>query len=256
MSGAWQKAFGVLLFPSAVLLIWEIFVRNHPNRFFAEPSRIIDTFLTLASWSWIEERVVPTLAVVGAGYFVGSVSGVILGALVGMSPIALRVVGPVAVLLRSTPSAAIIPVILAVFGLGVSSLIAAVATAVGFLVLLVTMVSVARTDSMVLDQAALLRMSAVESLLLLRLPAATGKILVGLQAALQVALLVTVTVEIMAGGQGMGGFTAEALNTMRLNHLWVSVLIMGIVGFIFHEMFHWAEKRLAPWHFAEKAGTS
>jgi len=186
------------------------------------------------------------------GYGVGVLLGVVGGVLVGSQPWVARFLGPVAVFVRSTPMAATIPVIIAIFGLGSVSLYVAVSMTVGFQVLLVTMLGVSRTDSRFRDSAQILSLSFVETLLFVRFPAAMADVLVALQASIQTALLVAITVEILAGGYGVGGYVSEALGLFRTPSLWLAVFVVGLLGIVFHEMYFAIERRVAPWYFHQK----
>jgi sulfonate transport system permease protein len=241
-----------LWFPIALVVIWELGASLYPNPFFVRPSTIAATFPVAIDSSWWFEALLPTILLTLGGYLLGSVVGVLLGIFIGASPSSVRLLGPLAVFVRSTPVAATIPVILAIFGLGSVSLYVAVAMTVGFQVLLVTMLGISRTDSHTVEAARVLGMGRTATLFQVRLPAAMADVLVALHTALQTALLVAVTVEILAGGSGMGRFVTEALNSMRVAHLWVSVIVVGVLGVFLHEAFFVLERRLAPWYFRVK----
>lgn len=240
--------------PLALVALWQVATMAFPNPFFPEPREILSALDALASWEWFVLRVWPTITLTVGGFLVGSALGVIMGVVIAAHPLTYSALSPLAVFIRSMPSAAIIPVILAVFGFERVSLYVAVIVAVSFQVTLVTMLAVYQTDSRHIDMAKVAGMSRIKTLFVVRIPAATGKILTGIQAALQVALLVAVTVDVLAGGSGMGRFTAEALDTLRLTHMWVAVVVVGTIGVVLHEVFYLLERRLAPWYFAMGRG--
>lgn len=243
------KILIALWLPTAVILLWQVVTMVSPNPFFSEPWDIAKAFDSIASWEWFVRRVWPTVTLTVGGFVLGSLIGMFLGIAIAAHPFLYAAFGPLAVFIRSMPSAAIIPVILAVFGIGRLSLYVAVIVAVSFQVTLVTMLAVHSTDSRLIDTARVAGMSRLKTLFSVRVPAATGKILTGVQAALQVALLVAVTVDVLAGGTGMGRFTAEALDTLRITHMWVAVVVVGTIGVLLHEIFFLAERRLIPWYF-------
>jgi ABC-type nitrate/sulfonate/bicarbonate transport system permease component len=86
-----------------------------------------------------------------------------------------------------------------------------------------------------------------------RIPAATGEILTGLQAALQTAVLVMVVSEMLGSGVGLGAFIIRAQSTFMIADMWLGILILGALGVILNGAFHLIEKRLFPWYFASKA---
>ena len=239
----------VLWFPAVVLVTWHAVTLWKPNPFFTPPLRIWASATDQVSFGWITEVVFPTLLLTVGGYVLGVTFGLVAGALIGSHPIPVRVLGPVAVFIRSTPVAA---TILAIFGLGTLSLYVAVSVTVGFQVLLITMLGVSRTEASHQDAAAILRLSFFETLLLVRIPGAMSDVLVALQASVQTALLVALTVEILAGGGGIGRFVSEALALFRMPSLWVAVFIVGLLGIFLHELYFALEKKLAPWYFYQR----
>jgi sulfonate transport system permease protein len=252
MRSLWVRVFTVLWFPTVALLIWHMVTLWKPNLFFTQPARIGAVAAQQLSPQWFVDVVMPTLILTVGGYFFGALFGLVAGTLIGSHPLLVRVLGPVAIFVRSTPAAATIPVILAIFGLGPLSLYVVVSVSVGFQILLITMLGVSRTDAGYQDVADVLRLSFTERLVLVRLPGAMPDILVALQASVQTALLVALTVEILAGGSGIGRYVSEALGLFRMPSLWIAVFVVGIIGVVLHELYFAAEKRLAPWYFHQK----
>jgi ABC-type nitrate/sulfonate/bicarbonate transport system permease component len=244
-----KKLVTAVWLPVAGVLLWQVWATLAPHPFFPQPSAIAEAFFSLANIEWFVVRVFPTVSLAVGGYLAGCVVGVSLGLIIGSHPFLFRAFGPMAVFIRSIPSAAVIPVIMAIFGIGMVTLYVAVIVAVAFQVTLVTMLAVSQTENTYLDTARIVGMSGLKIFFLVRVPASTGKILTGLQAALQVALLVAVTVETLAAGVGMGRFASEALDTLRLSHMWIAVVVLGAIGVFLHWLYGVTEKRLAPWYF-------
>ena len=238
-----------LWIPLLAVVVWQVVATLYPHPFFTEPLVIARELWALVSIDWIIRYVWPTVALTLSGYVTGSLVGVTMGILIGSHPLLYQGLAPLAVFIRSIPSAAIIPVVLALWGIGPVSLFVSVVVAISFQVALVTMLAVYQTPADVLDTCTLLGMSKLQTLVTVRIPSATGQILTGLQAALQVALLVAVTAETLGGGSGMGRFTSDALDSLRLSHMWVSVVVLGLIGVVLHHGFAYLERRLAPWYF-------
>ena len=253
MTSFLRKTLMVLWFPLAVVITWSFASDLFSNPFFTHPRDIFSTLFRLLDGPFLQMYVVPTLQLVFSGYLIGATTGVILGTAVGYHPRVLEICGPIIIFLRSIPSAARVSVLIAIFGIGMQSLILAVAFSATFHVAMMTMGGVARTASVTLDSAHILRLSFLHRLFLIRIPAAAGDILTSLQTSLQVSILVAVLVETIASGRGMGTFTAESLSLLRISHIWVSVLVLGTLGLILNELFHVLERKLAPWYFQTTA---
>lgn len=87
---------------------------------------------------------------------------------------------------------------------------------------------------------------------MIRIPAATGEILAGLLAALQIAILVMVVSEMLGSGKGLGAFVIRAQATYMITDMWVGILTIGVLGVLLIESFALVERKIAPWYFASK----
>jgi ABC-type nitrate/sulfonate/bicarbonate transport system permease component len=85
-----------------------------------------------------------------------------------------------------------------------------------------------------------------------RIPAATGEVLAGLQSAIQIAVLVMVVSEMLGSGRGLGAFVIRAQATYMITDMWVGIVVLGIVGLLFNEGFQILERKLLPWYFSSK----
>jgi ABC-type nitrate/sulfonate/bicarbonate transport system permease component len=186
------------------------------------------------------------------GYLIGCALGVFLGALIGSSRRSIEIWNPIVNFIRSVPSVAKIPVIMALLGIGMSSRICSVAVAVLFPVLMSTMRAIASTDEQHIEISRILGLSRSQSLFSVRIPSATGEILTGLHAAVQVALLIMVVSEMLGASSGLGAFIVHSQSTFMISDMWVGAFILGVIGLILNEAFHLAERRIAPWYFKSK----
>jgi len=115
-----------------------------------------------------------------------------------------------------------------------------------------TMRAVATTSKELNEISLILGYGPVRTLMLVRLPAATGEILAGLHAAVQVALLVMVVSEMLGSGVGVGAFIINSQSTFMIADMWVGILVLGVIGVILNDLFLLAERRIAPWYFKSK----
>jgi len=247
-----SRLFSVILFPLLFSFSWEIWARIAHNPFFPAPMKIISSAKYVYTKEWISESLGTSLFTLLSGYFIGSVLGLLMGSMLGSQEILRQVFTPITNFIRSVPSAAKVPVIVALFGIGLTSRITTVAVAVLFPVLLTTLRAVASTDQSMLDYSKLLRFGFFRSLFQIRIPAATGEILAGLQAAIQIAVLVMVISEMLGSGRGLGAFVIRAQATYMITDMWVGILTLGIIGLLLTEGFRYIERKVAPWYFSSK----
>ncbi|MEI9906919.1 MAG: ABC transporter permease subunit [Actinomycetota bacterium] len=107
-------------------------------------------------------------SVLFSGYLIGSVLGVFLGAVIGENETGREIFNPIANFIRSIPSAAKVPVIMAILGIGTATRVTAVSLAVMFPVFMATMRAVAVTDEKLLELSKLMGYGRIRSLVMIR----------------------------------------------------------------------------------------
>lgn len=240
-------------FPILAITLWQIISIDAENPFFPAPSKILLATQDVYTREWLSQSLLVSVATILAGFFIGSTLGLVMGTILGSVDVLREIFTPITNFLRSIPSPAKVPVIIALFGIGLSSRITTVAIAVLFPVLLTTMRAIAGTDKEMLEYSKILKFGFLRSIIQIRIPAATGEILAGLQAAIQIAVLVMVVSEMLGSGKGLGAFIIRAQSTYMITDMWVGILTVGVIGVILNLTFRYFERRLAPWYFSSKS---
>jgi ABC-type nitrate/sulfonate/bicarbonate transport system permease component len=246
---------GILLrtaFPLLLLLAWQLISNVAANPFFPAPSKIYDAIKFVYTADWIKQSLFLSIYTLLSGFILGSIAGIAIGAILGSQKFAREIFTPITNFIRSIPSVAKIPVIMALFGLGLATRVTTVAIAVLFPVLMTTMRAVAGTDPQILEYAKLLKFGYFKSLIQIRIPAAMGEILAGLQAAIQIAVLIVVVSEMLGSGKGLGAFIIRSQSTYMITDMWVGIVTLGILGVLLNEGFQYLERKIAPWYFSSK----
>jgi sulfonate transport system permease protein len=252
-----KKTLGVWIqriwFPALAILIWQVLQSKSTNPFFPSPAKIWNSVQYVVTADWIKTSLTSSLITLLGGYFIGSALGVVLGAILGSNSIAREIFLPITNFIRCIPSVAKVPVVLALLGLGLTTRIATVTIAVLFPVLLITLRAIANTEERLIEYSRVLDFGFWRTLFQIRIPAATGEILTGLQAALQTAVLVMVVSEMLGSGVGLGAFIIRAQSTFMIADMWLGIFILGILGVLLNGAFHLIERRAFPWYFNSKA---
>ena len=239
-------------FPVLIIVLWQMLLQNSTNPYFPAPSEIFTSARSTLTWDWVSTSLKSSLTTLLGGYFIGAILGILLGAVIGSQEFLRAVFTPITNFIRSIPAVAKVPVIMALLGIGTASRICSVSVAVLFPVLMVTLRAVATTDEQLLDNARLMGYGTYRTIFSVRLPAATGQILAGLQAAVQVALFIMVISEMLGSGIGLGAFVIHSQQTFMIEDMWTGILILGALGLFLNEAFLFLERRIAPWYFKSK----
>jgi len=253
-----RQNFGIIWnrvwFPLTLILIWQALQSQSNNPFFPTPVKIWSSIKYVVTPDWVTSSLASSLVTLLGGFIIGSCLGIFFGAILGSHEYLRAVFLPITNFIRCIPSVAKVPVVTAILGFGLFSRIATVTIAVLFPVLLSTLRAVGNTDQSLIENSKLLGFGFWRTLLQLRLPAATGEILAGLQAALQVAVLVMVVSEMLGSGIGLGAFIIRAQSTFMIPDMWLGIIILGALGVFLNGAFQLLERKIAPWYFASKVG--
>ena len=227
-----QRTFRGGLIPVLVLVLWEVLGHAGmlPVDTISRPTDILaagahgfaDGSILVATWQTIEAAL--------AGFAIATVLGVLFGVILGLSPRLERVVGPSIDAMRPVPAVALIPLSLLMFGFGLQMEASVVAFACIWPILLVTIAAVRGIEPRLLEVARTLELSFASRVRKIILPAALGRINVGLRIAVSISLIVAVTVEIVLNPRGLGYSMIAAQQALRPDLLYAQLLWLGVLG--------------------------
>jgi ABC-type nitrate/sulfonate/bicarbonate transport system permease component len=221
-----------LVIPALLLSLWELGGRAGvlPPDSTSQPSLIFTAFVQAMGDGSLLRDTWLTFEAALLGFVIATVLGIVLGAVLGLSPRTERAVGPTVEALRPIPAVALIPLALLVFGFGLRMEATVVAFAALWPVLLMTVAAVRGVEPRLLELARSLEFSFLEILRKIILPAAFGRIAVGLRLALAISLVVAVTVEIVLNPRGLGHSMIAAQQALRSDLMYAQLLWLGLLG--------------------------
>jgi NitT/TauT family transport system permease protein len=146
--------------------------------------------------------------------------------------------------LRPVPPVALIPLSLLLLGFGVSMEAAVIAFACVWPILIATTAAVRASESRLYEVAQILELSAFSYARKFVLPAALGRIGVGMRIGLGIALVVAVTVEIVVNPRGLGYGLIMAQQSMRPDSMYAQLLWVGIIGSVLNLLLTQFDRRI------------
>lgn len=201
----------------------------------------------LATSDDLMPSVLATLRTWSMGLVIASILGTVVGVALALSPLVETVTRPIVEFLRPVPSVALIPVALLVLGIGLPMQLFMIVFAAIWPVIFSAKAGVEGVDPRQLETGRVFGLSRLASIWRIVLPAALPNIATGIRTASAIALVLTITVEMLVGRPGIGSF----LENVRLNGLvtemWSAIVLTGIVGYLVNGLFLMLEKRLIPW---------
>lgn len=233
-----------------LLLVWEGAARSSlvPPQYLPPASQVLAAGAAALASGELLGHAATTLRAYVQGFALAALVGASLGLLMGLSPLARGALGTTVELLRPMPSVAIIPLAIVFFGLDDPMKRVVVAYAATWPVLLNTLYGVLHVESQLLDVARTFRLSTTATVWLVVLPAAAPYIATGLRIGSAVALILAVTVEMVASHSGLGRFVAEAQLSYRVPEMYAGLVAIGLLGYALHRLFVAVEARALAWH--------
>jgi sulfonate transport system permease protein len=193
------------------------------------------------------EKLNGTLWHMALGWFLASLVGIMVGALVGSSRAIRAYVAPTLEFLRPLPVSAIIPVAIALFGLTQSMALFVIAFGAIWPTLLATVHGFAAVEPRLYEVARVLHLSRLAVIFKIALPSASPDILSGMRLSLTVALILSVVCEMLAGLDGLGHWVLLSARSFRSADLFAGVILLGAIGYATALMMSAVERRLLVW---------
>jgi len=153
---------------------------------------------------------------------------------------------------RPIPSVAILPLILLILGPTEETKIL-LAVYAGFWPMLVqTFYGIRSTDPVLLDTARAFNLSRIAIATRVVLPSALPYVATGVRIASALTLVLTVTVEIIIGVEGLGREIFIAQNSAAISEVYLLITIAGFLGLAINELLRLLESRVLSWHQSQR----
>lgn len=245
-----MRALQGFYLPLGLLVLWQAaaMLSGVQSDTLAAPSQIVVAFLRGLADGSLLAATADTLAAGGMGLALGAALGLAAGILFGLLPPLSRLMGLTVEVLRPIPSIAIVPIAILIFGFGYALEIAIVAFACFFPVMILTEAAIRQITPRLGEVARLLRLSAAQRIVKIVLPAALPRLFVALRLAAGIALIVAVTVEIVANPIGLGTRLMQAGASLRPADMFATLFWVGFLGWGLNWLLVKAERALFPAH--------
>jgi ABC-type nitrate/sulfonate/bicarbonate transport system permease component len=166
------------------------------------------------------------------GWFLASLMGISLGALISFSVVAREYLLPSLEFLRPFPAAAVIPAAILAFGLTNTMAVLVIAFGSVWPVLLNTLYGFSAVTPRLKEVSFALEMPGGAYLREIALPSALPDIFTGLRISLAIALILAVVVEMQSAQPGLGQNILLAQRMFRSPEVYAGIAVLGFFGFV------------------------
>ena len=186
-----------------------------------------------------------SLILVAKGYSLALLIGTPLGFLLGISRLFTRVFDPLIQVLKPISPLAWLPLGLVLFQKTTPSAIFTIAICSIWPTVLNTAIGVRNVPQDYLNVGRVLKLSRIKMLFKILLPASLPYMFTGYRLSLGIAWLVIVAAEMLTGTPGVGGFLWQEYNSLIYEHIILSIITIGFIGFVLDRLMLLLEKRMS-----------
>jgi len=233
-----------------ILSLWEGLARSGTIAvlFFPSPSSILTTLWHLIISGEVFSNLEISLVRMSWGIFFGLVPGVLLGLAMGWSNRIQKIMDPFIAALHPIPKIAIFPLIMIIFGLGEISKIVAIAISAFFPMLINSMAGVRQLTPVYFEVAKNYGANRWKTFFRIVLPGSLPMILAGARIAFNMALVITIAVELLTAREGLGVMIWFAWETLRTKELYATLVVIAALGMGINYLLQKATALMTPWH--------
>ncbi len=233
---------------AAAVILWCI-ISSMPDikSVIVSPPKVLRALASNLKSGYLLIQIRDSLIRVIGGFLLGFLFSIPVAFLLGWYEGFRVIVEPWIQFLRTIPPIALIPIVIATFGIGTSAKIMIIFFAV-FLTMVVTIYQgVKNVDPTLIKAAKVFDANDAQIFIHVVVPAAVPYILTGVRLGLASALTTLVAAELTGAASGLGTMIQQAGMYFKMDVVLLGIIIIGIIGFLFDKLVLFLEKRLTSW---------
>ena len=245
----WLRYAGPLILLAVLLAAWELAVHvfKVQQMILPAPGQIGAAMLEGFRNGVFQKHLAVTGKEVVAGYVLGVVFGIALGAPIALSRTVEAFLYPYLLALQTMPKIALAPLMMIWVGFGIESKIIITMIVALFPVLVNTIVGLRSVDA---DRIALIRAlngGVLAEFRWVRLPSAAPFIFAGMKTAVVLALLGAIAAEFVGAEAGLGYLMTQLMFKLDTPGVFAILLLLGGIGVGLFLVADWAQRRVVFW---------
>lgn len=235
-----------LLLPAAILLTWQIVTTSglvEPYRLPA-PAAVFEAGVELAESGQLWTHIAISVQRVLLGFAIGSVIGLAVAGLVGLSRLGDVLLSPTLAAVRAVPSLAWVPLLILWMQIGEESKVTLIAIGAFFPVYTTVASALRHVDPQLVEAGRSFSLRGWSLFRTVQLPAVVPSVVAGLRLALAQAWLFLVAAELIASSMGLGFLLTDSQSTGRVDRILLSIVLLALLGTITNSVLALLEKYL------------
>jgi NitT/TauT family transport system permease protein len=230
---------------AALLWMWEFLIGDSLAFVLPKPSRIIGQILIV--FPLLGRNMGSTISNAGFGFAAGSLFGLLCAVAFVYNATFAKTVYPHALVLRSLPLMALLPILNGVLGTGPASKITIVALASFFPVLVNSVQGLTSVSTQAIELMHSLNATKRDIFWKVRLPSSLPYLFTGLKISASGAILAAIISEYMYAVKGIGALIVTFMFGARVLDLWAAMLVSAFLSILFYWAIRIIERLCIPW---------
>jgi NitT/TauT family transport system permease protein len=233
----------------AFVIVWEVVVRglDVPDIILPPPSAVAEAFWASLKSGELVWHTLVTLFEILAGFALGATSGLVMGFVIALFPLAERIFYPYIVAFQTIPKVAIAPIIVIWFGFGPSSKVVITATIAFFPLVASAVTGLRAAPQEQVEMMITYTASRWQVFRMVRLPQALPYIFVGLDVAIVLSVIGAIVGEFVGAKAGLGYLILQKNFNFDMAGTFAVLIVLSAIGIGLHALTSWVQRRVVFW---------
>ena len=238
---------------AVVLSLWQVFGGQIDPVLFTTPSKIASAAVTMIASGELWTYLWPSLVVLALGLTLAAIIGIAIGLLLARFWVLDVALGVYITFLYSTPSVALVPLIVLWAGFETTAKVIILFLFAFFPMAINTYQGVKNVDPRLIEVGRAFRCSERQLWTHIVLPGALPFIVTGLRLAVGRGLIGMVLADLYTAISGIGYLIVRTASTYQVDKMFVPIVTLGILGVTLTALLRVLEIKVAPWTAARDA---
>ncbi|MEN3367371.1 MAG: NitT/TauT family transport system permease protein [Burkholderiales bacterium] len=247
MNKKYIKTIAPWLLLASILLIWHLICTVFSVSEFIFPGPVAIGEAMVQYSEQLAGHAFRTFWVTMAGFGIAVVVGVVLGMLIGSSPLMYAAAYPLMTAFNALPKAAFVPILVVWLGIGIGPAILTAFLISFFPIMVNISTGLATLEPEMEDVLRVLGAKRMDVLLKVGLPRSMPYFYASLKVAITLAFVGSTVSEMTAANEGIGYLLISAGASMQMPLAFAGLAVVGVMAMAMYELFAVVEKRTTKW---------
>jgi sulfonate transport system permease protein len=236
--------------PFLVLVIWQLLGNFGfiSKRILPTPFAVVEAAILLTKQGLLFHYIGISTWRAFQGFVIGGGIGFILGLVNGLFPFSEKLSDTSVQMIRTIPHLALIPLVIAWFGIGEEGKLFLIALGVMFPIYLNTFHGIRSIDPGLIEMGRVYGLRGMSLFWQIVIPGALPSILVGVRFGLGIMWLSLIVAETISADSGIGYMAMNAREFYQMDVIVLGIVLYALLGKLSDAMAKWMERRWLQWH--------